>query len=74
MTNEQIVSKLNYINDRLLRNLNIVSAHLETFEAMNQSPLSIMHVARDELYDAANDVLLLKEAIADKKELETSNE
>lgn len=73
MTNEQIVRYLQNINDRLLRNLNIVSAHLETFEAVNQSPLSIMRVARDELYDAANDVLLLKKAIAAKQELENKS-
>lgn len=70
MTNEQIVRYLQNINDRLIRNLNIVSAHLETIEAMHQGPLSIMRVARDKLYDAANDVLLLKEALEAKKEQE----
>lgn len=70
MTNEQIVRKLNDINDRLRRSLNIVSAHMEAIEVVSQGPLSSMRIAREGLYNAANDVLLLKEAIAAKKEQE----
>lgn len=74
MTNEQIVSKLNDINDRLRRNLKIVFAHLEAIETVSQAPHSCMHDAIDGLYTAAHDVLLLKDTIAAKQELETSNE
>lgn len=70
MTNEQIVRKLNDINDRVRRNLKIVFAHLEAIETVSDAPHSCLHDALDELYDAARDVLFLKDTIVAKKEQE----